>query len=176
MANSTMSLYAMYTYEPTLFDDIELPVNVQKEILVDNLILECAELEILYTNPNFLKDAITSWSKKQQKVWDSLNKTFDLDYNPIWNVDGTETIVRELESTGNDTNKVVGFNSTTLQTNNAVDTSGTVKETITNTRGGNIGVTMTQQMLERELNVRPKLNIYNYIIHDFKQRFCLLVY
>ena len=176
MANSTMSLYAMYTYLPSLFDDIELPTGVEKEVLIDNILLECAEFEILYTNPNFLKAAITSWSRKQEKVWSSLNNTFDLDYNPIWNVDGTETIVRELESSGNDTNKVVGFNSTTLQTNNAVDTTGTVKETITNTRSGNIGVTMTQQMLERELDVRPKLNIYNYIIQDFKQRFCLLVY
>lgn len=176
MANSTLSLYALYTYEPTLFDNMKLPGPVDKDILINNLLMECAEFEILYSDPNFLKMAITSWSQKQEKVWESLNTTFDLDYNPIWNVDGTETIVRELESTGNDTNKVVGFNSSTLQTNNAIDTTGKVKETITNTRGGNIGVTMTQQMLERELEVRPKLNIYNYIIQDFKQRFCLLVY
>ena len=176
MANSTISLYAMYTYLPTLFDDMELPGPVNKQILIDNLLLECAEFEILYTNPNFLKTAITQWSKKQFDVWKSLNDTFNLDYNPIWNVDAHEPITRELDSVGNDTNKVVGFNSTTLQTNNAVNTTGKVKETITNTRGGNIGVTMTQQMLERELDIRPKLNIYNYIIQDFKQRFCLLVY
>lgn len=41
---------------------------------------------------------------------------------------------------------------------------------------GNIGVTTSQQMLEQEIEVAPKLNITNYMIESFKQRFCLLVY
>ena len=41
---------------------------------------------------------------------------------------------------------------------------------------GNIGVTTSQQMLEQELEVAPKLNITNIIIESFKNRFCLLVY
>ena len=41
---------------------------------------------------------------------------------------------------------------------------------------GNIGVTTTQQMLEQELLVRPKLNIINIMIESFKNRFCILVY
>ena len=41
---------------------------------------------------------------------------------------------------------------------------------------GNIGVTTSQQMLEQELEVAPKLNITNYIVDSFKKRFCLLVY
>ena len=41
---------------------------------------------------------------------------------------------------------------------------------------GNIGVTTSQQMLEQELEVAPKLNIMNIIIESFKNRFCLLVY
>ena len=41
---------------------------------------------------------------------------------------------------------------------------------------GNIGVTTSQQMLEQELEIAPKLNIINYIVDSFKKRFCLLVY
>ena len=41
---------------------------------------------------------------------------------------------------------------------------------------GNIGVVTSQQMLEAELNIAPKLNIMNIIIESFKNRFCLLVY
>ena len=41
---------------------------------------------------------------------------------------------------------------------------------------GNIGVTTSQQMLEQELEVAPKLNIIDYIVQSFKNRFCLLVY
>ena len=41
---------------------------------------------------------------------------------------------------------------------------------------GNIGVTTSQQMLTQELEIAPKLNITNYIVDSFKNRFCLLVY
>ena len=41
---------------------------------------------------------------------------------------------------------------------------------------GNIGVTTSQQMLEQELLVAPKLNVYNYIMESFKNRFCLEVW
>lgn len=41
---------------------------------------------------------------------------------------------------------------------------------------GNIGVTTSQQMLEQELIVSAKLNVYNYIMESFKKRFCLEVF
>lgn len=40
---------------------------------------------------------------------------------------------------------------------------------------GNIGVTTTQQMIEQERDI-AKFNIYQVILEEFKQRFCLLVY
>ena len=40
---------------------------------------------------------------------------------------------------------------------------------------GNIGVTTTQQMIEQERDM-AKFNIYQVILDEFKQRFCLLVY
>lgn len=41
---------------------------------------------------------------------------------------------------------------------------------------GNIGVTTSQQMLEQEMLVAPKLNVYNYIKESFINRFCLVVW
>lgn len=41
---------------------------------------------------------------------------------------------------------------------------------------GNIGVTSSQQLLTSELELVPQLNIINYIISSFKNRFCILVY
>lgn len=40
---------------------------------------------------------------------------------------------------------------------------------------GNIGVTTTQQMIEQERET-AKFNIYQVILDEFKQRFCVLVY
>ena len=53
--------------------------------------------------------------------------------------------------------------------------TGTVERTVTETEYGNIGVTMSQQMIEAEREL-VKLNIYDYIIESFKQRFCILLY
>lgn len=52
----------------------------------------------------------------------------------------------------------------------------TSTETENNRIHGNIGVTTSQQMLEQELALAPKLNILSYIVDSFKKRFCLLVY
>lgn len=55
--------------------------------------------------------------------------------------------------------------------------SGTNKTTMThnNHTHGNIGVTTSQQMLEEEFKISYK-NVYDRIIDDFKQEFCILVY
>ena len=46
---------------------------------------------------------------------------------------------------------------------------------ITTTRQGNIGVTSTQSLIKEQRDV-VQFNIMDYIINDFKNRFCLLVY
>ena len=46
----------------------------------------------------------------------------------------------------------------------------------TKVRGGNIGVTMSHQLLRAELDIIPDLNPYQFIVNSFKRRFCLLVY
>ena len=57
------------------------------------------------------------------------------------------------------------------------DDSGKENGTITREteRGGNIGVTMTQQLIEAEREV-DKFNVYDIICESFKRRFCLLIY
>ena len=113
------------------------------------------------------------------------------------NGESSETV----QNSGEDTFKsdVSAFNETTytpkemqttkLGTENT--SSGTEKQTTditddteenssrNNTRTGrafgNIGVTTTQQMIEAERDV-VKFNIVDYIVEDFKRRFCLLIY
>lgn len=46
----------------------------------------------------------------------------------------------------------------------------------TSTIKGNIGVTTSQEMLNQELDVSERTDIYKYISESFKQRFCLMVY
>lgn len=41
---------------------------------------------------------------------------------------------------------------------------------------GNIGVTTVAEMMAGELDIYPRINLVNYIVNSFKNRFCLLVY
>ena len=98
---ATMDLIAAYNYDPSVLDLLELPEAIDRASLIDNLLMETAEREIIYSNIGFLKQAIGSWSKKNKPIWDELYKTTQYEYNPIWNKDGTvtETETRDLKGT-----------------------------------------------------------------------------
>lgn len=74
-----------------------------------------------------------------------------------YNNDKTQENVSDLTDSGNNKNDETG------------------KETEMNWIHGNIGVTTSQQMLESELQIRPKLNIYNLITDMFYKEFMLFI-
>lgn len=96
---AAVDLIAMYNYDNTLLDLMQIPEDIDRDTLIDNLLMESAEQELLYSNLGFLKQAIGSWSAKQLPIWQHLLDTTKYDYNPIWNKDGTvtETETRDLK-------------------------------------------------------------------------------
>lgn len=96
---ATVDLIAMYNYDNTLLDLMQIPEDIDRATLIDNLLMESAEQELLYSNLGFLKQAIGSWSAKQLPIWQHLHDTTKYEYNPIWNKDGTvtETETRDLK-------------------------------------------------------------------------------
>lgn len=107
MAKSTLSLLGIYNYDDTVLDDLALPPELEnsRETIINNLLLESAELEILFPEPNTLRSAIKFWSRKCLPVWQELYDTTQYEYNPIWNKDGTfrELETRDLAGTSNNT-------------------------------------------------------------------------
>lgn len=101
MMRATLDIVGMYNYDNTLFDLMLIPEQIDRQTLIDNLLMDCAEREIIYSNYGFLKQAIGSWSRKQLPVWHELYNTTQYDYNPIWNKDGTiiEVETRDLKGT-----------------------------------------------------------------------------
>ena len=98
MMRSTIDLIGMYTYDHSVLDGLVYPEGVDGDTLKENLLMDSAELELIYSDLNFLKIAIGTWSRKQLHVWQELYDTTQYEYNPIWNKDGTvsETITRDL--------------------------------------------------------------------------------
>lgn len=177
---STMSILGLWTYDKTIFQNMALPAGVDKTELVNALVYELAELEVLYPDPDFMRAAIAAWSKKELHVWERVARAAAADYDPISNYDRTEHWEDKSSSSsgGSQTDTVVGYNASTQSPASGSTTSASGSGSLTHDGRihGNIGVTTSQQMLEQELELAPKLCIDDYIIDSFKRRFCLVVY
>ena len=56
------------------------------------------------------------------------------------------------------------------------DSSGTNSTTHSGRVHGNIGVRSGQELVEQEIALAPKVDLYNYIVEDVKSRFCIPVW
>lgn len=89
--DTLLSIITMYNWDNTLFDNMAIPPELDKDLLVDNLMLELGELELLYNDPDMMKFAIGRWSNKELKKWNDLYATTNLTYDPIENYNRTDT-------------------------------------------------------------------------------------
>lgn len=278
-----LTIMGLYNYRDGLFENMRFPEGFtadDKALTINNILLDCAELELLYPSWDMMHTVIPMWSGIELPVWERIYRASQEEYNPIENYNRTEisTVSHEKTeqhsgtdtktvsgtdteaNTGTDTltvnrsethsgkdsteydatrtdadtghniteNSITAYDSGNLYLHDKSDLSlgktttetdiGTSElthgETIANTGteatqhghninrtssgsesighgekiddsgevtteshiSGNIGVTTSQQMLEQELQIAPKLNIIHIIADSFKQRFCLLVY
>ena len=69
---SNISLLGLYNFNHDLFADMVLPDEIDRDDLIDNIVLECAELEVLYPDYDFLKQAIGAWSRSRILTWNRM--------------------------------------------------------------------------------------------------------
>ena len=85
MSTAKITLIGLYNYDDTIFDTMSLPeveietdengnhiaVTVEKNVVINNMLLRYGEFEVLYPNPDFFKVAVKA-------VSDSLQPTFSI--------------------------------------------------------------------------------------------------
>ena len=198
----------------TLFDDITLPqgkythtnpdgsfiektITPDKEILVNSILDEVAELQPLTIDVDIMKMKINNFFLKNNEGFNRLIAINLLTYSPIENTDRYESRLNTLNKTGNikhqyeinetDTNttKKASFDSedfknselntikkegsdTNTQTNNTTDEG---EETVHT--HGNIGVTTNQQMMNQELDFWKNFSFYSIVAEKFMFELCL---
>lgn len=131
--NATMSILGLYSVNDTLFENLSLPDGMDKDIVVNNILMETAELESLYTDPDALKIFIGMWSSKELPTWQRIYSASILEYNPIENYDRNETTNHTVTLSGSDTVNH-DDDETTTSTNSGSDTvSGSSSTTNTGT-------------------------------------------
>lgn len=172
-----ITLMGIYSYDPTIFDDFTVfcPEGVDPQTLADTILFQNAELDLLYSDPVIMKGMIRLWAKASQYSWSKLAATLSLEYNPIWNKDGTITETETSQGSGTGIEQVAAFNSSDFENRSKDTTEATGSRAYTRVEQGNIGVTSTQQLIKEEREI-AMYNIYDAISNDFRQRFCLQVY
>lgn len=196
----------IYHHYPQVFDNLEIPTEPteiegvkylegffvpDKETLIAGILTNCAELEVLFTEPETMKNMIGYWCRQNAPVWQMWLNSVNLSYNPIWNVDGDISETRTTSNSGSysesggdsSIRQVAAYNSSAWE--NAEKHTGdegkegenesSGSETFHQRRTGNIGVTMTQDMIKKYREV-AEFSFYQKIIDDFKRNFCLMIY
>lgn len=120
----TLSIRALYNYDNSIFDDIVFPTDFNKQNFIDYILLNFAELECLYPNPEYLKKAVKAWSIARQKAWVRIWTALSAEYSPIENYDRQEEWVDHTQGENN--------NSVTEDKTDDGTTNGTNDATITN--------------------------------------------
>ena len=160
-----LSIMSLYEYDNNLFQGLQLPEGLNKEATINEILLQCAELEIVYSNIDIMKLAITTWSIANQYTWQKLYDTMVVEYNPIWNVDAdiTETLTgnenRDIDRTGSgsnnetinitDTEAVKGFNSNTWAESHKNTKEGTDNTALSSKEVVNDDVARTETRTQR---------------------------
>lgn len=159
MRSDTLSILGLYNYDNTIFDLLSLPDGLDKTTLIKSICAELADMELLYPNPEVMKDLIGVWSVGCQYEWAKLLESMNFEYNPIDNYDRTETRTLTSQGTGSgtdggsdslstskqhtgqeqDTGKVTAFNSGSLTDRN--QSTGTSSATDTETASTQYGKT-----------------------------------
>lgn len=202
----SLSFLGLYNYDSTVFDELTVPEGVDKETVVNNLMLSTNTLSVVYPNPDTLKAALGMFSNMMMPSWQRAYDALQIQYEALYNMDIAESETRtpdlthtrtpNLTSSGQNggtdstTTQVAAFNgnqladrektSTTLGTTNTVTTSGT--ETTTDTGTDTTEHTRTgYQARDPQQSIQAEIdlarnNIVEMIVQDIKCNFCVMVY
>jgi len=179
-------------------DQLRAAWTIDKTELVNYICLKTTGMSLAFPDAEFMRKAIKTWSSIHVHEWQRLFDTLFFKYNPLWNKDGSyretgrdvEGRTDTAETDGNYKRYTHGYADQTIQIDNLnwthadlnVDhTSSTddmdrqLDTTKTHTEQGNIGVTMTQELIAKEREL-AMLSIDDIITDSFKQQFCIMIW
>ena len=121
---ASLSIYGLYTYDNSLFDNLVLPAaftDQEKDDTILTILSECSDLALLYPDFDFMKMLIGVWSRNELHIWSKMLESERIEFNPIENYDRYESISRAVQSTGGETDSRAS--ATTGQADRKTDTA-----------------------------------------------------
>lgn len=107
---ASLSIYGLYTYDSTIFDNLVVPQGMSKNDLIVQILTDCSDFALIYPNFDFMKMLIGVWSTKEQKIWENLYLSENIEYNPIENYDRNESITRVVNTDAEGTSSGTALN------------------------------------------------------------------
>lgn len=113
MAIAKITLIGFSNYMDAMGDDLfkylSLPAGIDKQILINNILLRGGEFESLYADPVFIQNMIKVWSDKWYRTFNKWLDALNIDYDPLYNYDRHEiyTDTRGEDETNKRTEKVI---------------------------------------------------------------------
>ena len=124
----SLNNYLVQVKNETLFDELTLPEGIDKETLVDNIMLQGGEFECLYVDPDFLRFVIGMWGKKCYNTFLKWITAQQIEYNPLENYDRQEHWTDDTETSARrDSGNTKTFNN---QDKRTIDTDTTSEEKV----------------------------------------------
>ena len=94
MSSAKITTVGFYQYmnacNNDLFGLLNIPPGIDKDILINNILLRGGEFEVVYSNPEFYKSAIGLWSNKHYRTFEKWINALNIEYNPLENYDRME--------------------------------------------------------------------------------------
>ena len=147
-----LDIMALYNYDNTIFSAFQVPTTITwvehgpdgdvthtesipytKRNIVDNILLECAELEVVYPDADYMKLAIGTWSAKRLYTWQRIADVLYRKYDPFVNINRHEwrETVEDRDLAKSETRDLAGSETRDLAGSETRDLAGTNDSTVT---------------------------------------------
>lgn len=119
---ATLSIRGLQEWNPEIWNNFNVPEGLSKQTAIDSIIMEAAELELLYPDWNVMQKLLGTWSARRNSIWAKLYATTQLEYNPIENYDRKEDW-KDTDSRSEEGSSTVSGNSTSSTTSSDESTT-----------------------------------------------------
>ena len=117
-----ISPLTLYSYNNLVFDRMKpyIPVGIEGDDVINSILLNTAELEVLYPNPESFMNFVGVWAKSRVNAWQRVYSALTDQYSAIENYDRYEDIsdTSHVDTTDNTTDTRQG--TTTVNSSDSI--------------------------------------------------------
>ena len=73
------------------FETLTFPEGIDKDVVIDRLLIRGGEFDVIYTHPEFVHSSFEAFSKSWYKTFKKWYDALELEYEPLYNYDRTES-------------------------------------------------------------------------------------